>query len=104
MFVCRYCNTIIMHHASEGQASICVSSVYGFGYVILAKTSQSLPGSLSRRVSGAHQISGCSLLVLVPYTKCLPSYSPHDTINDGTNNKTKGYKLTQVNKERNAQP
>ena len=30
MFMCRYCNTITMHHASEGQASICVESVYGF--------------------------------------------------------------------------
>ena len=32
--MCRYCNTITMHHASEGQASICVESVtvcmYGF--------------------------------------------------------------------------
>ena len=28
--MCRYCNTITMHHASEGQVSICVESVYGF--------------------------------------------------------------------------
>ena len=28
--MCRYCNTITMHHASEGQSSICVESVYGF--------------------------------------------------------------------------
>ena len=28
--MCRYCHTITMHHASEGQASICVESVYGF--------------------------------------------------------------------------
>ena len=28
--MCRYCNTITMHHASEGQASISVESVYGF--------------------------------------------------------------------------
>ena len=26
----RYCNTITMHHASLGQASICVESAYGF--------------------------------------------------------------------------
>ena len=24
--MCRYCNTITMHHASEGQASICVET------------------------------------------------------------------------------
>ena len=28
--MCRYCNTITMHHASAGQASICVESLYGF--------------------------------------------------------------------------
>ena len=28
--MCRYCNTITMHHVIEGQASICVESLYGF--------------------------------------------------------------------------
>ena len=39
------------------------------------------------------------------YTKCLPPHCPQNkTINDKINDTTKGYRLTQVNKERNAQP
>ena len=78
------------------------------GYVRLGCTGQDLTVSIwlpFPKSVGAHRISGYSLLVLVPYIQnAYPLIPQSKTINDRINDITEGYKLTQVNKERNAQP